>query len=317
MSPGERDRDTLTVPVRIYARADQAQPLRRQCRLRHRHRRARPVRLGQSAGQHAWASLAHRTDCFRDPLRIPRPLHDPGRRPRLEKLEFTLGYIDEDIGDLAEQAHRAHRRTDPGRSAAGSRCCSCRLNDERTDLPGRQRQPGAAADPRHQLREPAAELPDRLGARCRVLRRAVAAARPRSARTRRTCASMDAPNASGRSTGPWHVRGRGEFGTSWVDDFSALPASQRFFAGGDRSVRGFALNELSPPLDRGRRRAPSHSGQGGGGEHKVVGQHRARAGLSAQLPRRRLLSTPATPSTTGARRSSIPPAWACAGGCRC
>jgi translocation and assembly module TamA len=39
----------------------------------------------------------------------------------------------------------------------------------------------------------------------------------------------------------WRLRLRGEIGASWV------PASQRFFAGGDRSVRGFDLNELSPP----------------------------------------------------------------------
>lgn len=45
----------------------------------------------------------------------------------------------------------------------------------------------------------------------------------------------------------WHLRLRGEVGASWVPDFSDLPASQRFFAGGERSVRGFDLNELSPP----------------------------------------------------------------------
>ncbi len=45
----------------------------------------------------------------------------------------------------------------------------------------------------------------------------------------------------------WRLRLRGELGASWVPDFSDLPASQRFFAGGDRSVRGFDLNELSPP----------------------------------------------------------------------
>jgi translocation and assembly module TamA len=44
----------------------------------------------------------------------------------------------------------------------------------------------------------------------------------------------------------WHLRLRTELGTSWVGDFSDLPTSQRFFAGGDRSVRGFALNSLSP-----------------------------------------------------------------------
>ncbi|MEO0971819.1 MAG: autotransporter assembly complex family protein [Pseudomonadota bacterium] len=39
---------------------------------------------------------------------------------------------------------------------------------------------------------------------------------------------------------------RGELGAIWADDFDQLPASERFFAGGDRSVRGFALNNLGP-----------------------------------------------------------------------
>lgn len=47
----------------------------------------------------------------------------------------------------------------------------------------------------------------------------------------------------------WHLRLRGELGASRVAHFSDLPASQRFFAGGERSVRGFALNELSPEDD--------------------------------------------------------------------
>lgn len=39
---------------------------------------------------------------------------------------------------------------------------------------------------------------------------------------------------------------RGQVGLSAVENFDALPASQRFFAGGDRSVRGWGLNQLSP-----------------------------------------------------------------------
>jgi translocation and assembly module TamA len=70
-------------------------------------------------------------------------------------------------------------------------------------------------------------------------------------------------------TGQWYLRLRGELGTSWVDEFSELPASQRFFAGGDRSVRGFALDELSPPADGNP--PGNDSGKGVGGEHKVVG----------------------------------------------
>jgi translocation and assembly module TamA len=44
----------------------------------------------------------------------------------------------------------------------------------------------------------------------------------------------------------WHLLLRGEFGTAAVGNFGELPAQYRFFAGGDRSVRGFGYNALSP-----------------------------------------------------------------------
>ena len=52
----------------------------------------------------------------------------------------------------------------------------------------------------------------------------------------------------------WHLYLRGEVGATHIESNEAnevleLPASQRFFAGGDRSVRGFELNELSPQED--------------------------------------------------------------------
>jgi translocation and assembly module TamA len=40
---------------------------------------------------------------------------------------------------------------------------------------------------------------------------------------------------------------RGEYGAIGIDDFSLLPPSQRFYAGGDTSVRGYAYQSLSPP----------------------------------------------------------------------
>lgn len=40
--------------------------------------------------------------------------------------------------------------------------------------------------------------------------------------------------------------GRYEFGASLVADFDELPASQRFFAGGDQSVRGYRYQSLGP-----------------------------------------------------------------------
>ena len=59
----------------------------------------------------------------------------------------------------------------------------------------------------------------------------------------------------------WHLLLRGQLGLSAVADFSELPGSRRFFAGGDRSVRGFALNSLSP-LDA--------DGNKTGGRHLIV-----------------------------------------------
>jgi translocation and assembly module TamA len=47
-------------------------------------------------------------------------------------------------------------------------------------------------------------------------------------------------------SGRWHIYMRGDVGATAVTDTSGLAPSQRFFAGGDRSVRGFGLNDLSP-----------------------------------------------------------------------
>jgi translocation and assembly module TamA len=44
----------------------------------------------------------------------------------------------------------------------------------------------------------------------------------------------------------WHLLLRGDLGASLVQNFGLLPGSQRFFAGGDRSVRGYGYNDLSP-----------------------------------------------------------------------
>jgi translocation and assembly module TamA len=51
----------------------------------------------------------------------------------------------------------------------------------------------------------------------------------------------------------WHIRLRGQLGITWSDDFDTVPTSYRFFAGGDNSVRGFGLNELSPLSNTGAR----------------------------------------------------------------
>lgn len=39
---------------------------------------------------------------------------------------------------------------------------------------------------------------------------------------------------------------RGRFGALWVDEFDQLPPSERFFAGGDSSIRGYDIDSLGP-----------------------------------------------------------------------
>ncbi len=47
----------------------------------------------------------------------------------------------------------------------------------------------------------------------------------------------------------WHLLLRNEIGATVVSRFGNLPVVERFFAGGDNSVRGFAYNSLSPTED--------------------------------------------------------------------
>jgi translocation and assembly module TamA len=44
----------------------------------------------------------------------------------------------------------------------------------------------------------------------------------------------------------WRLQLRGQLGATAVKDIAEVPAEYRFFAGGDNSVRGFGLYELSP-----------------------------------------------------------------------
>jgi translocation and assembly module TamA len=75
----------------------------------------------------------------------------------------------------------------------------------------------------------------------------------------------------------WHVLTRAEFGTSLVKNFDELPGIYRFFAGGDRSVRGFAYNGLSPEQVLPGSPDPQKTG----GRHLMVGSIE----LARDLPR--------------------------------
>jgi len=84
----------------------------------------------------------------------------------------------------------------------------------------------------------------------------------------------------------WHLLLRGEFGTSLVKNFDDLPGIYRFFAGGDRSVRGFAYNSLSP-VEQVTLRNGSVEMQKIGGRHLLVGS----VEVARDLPRNFAVAT--------------------------
>ncbi|MGA0804938.1 MAG: autotransporter assembly complex protein TamA [Pseudohongiellaceae bacterium] len=54
-----------------------------------------------------------------------------------------------------------------------------------------------------------------------------------------------------RSFGAFRLLTRAELGATWIDDTLELPASLRFFAGGDQSIRGYDFRAIAP-LDLAR-----------------------------------------------------------------
>ena len=55
----------------------------------------------------------------------------------------------------------------------------------------------------------------------------------------------------GFSDGDWRLLARTRLGATLTDDLLELPASKRFFAGGDNTVRGYLLDELGPKNENG------------------------------------------------------------------
>lgn len=49
----------------------------------------------------------------------------------------------------------------------------------------------------------------------------------------------------------WYLESRLDVGWTWADEFTVLPVSQRFFAGGDFSVRGYSYKSLGPVDETG------------------------------------------------------------------
>jgi translocation and assembly module TamA len=279
VTPGERDPATLTVPITI--RADRIK----------RDRYSASVGFGTDTGprgQFSWDrrlvnDSGHR---FRLESTVSSVLQEAVARyiipigdPTLEKLEFSGGYINEELGGLTSERWELVGGLTQA-FGRWQRVLFLKLNQETTKFPGPD-------DDRSLLLIPGisiASLPPNFLTGW-VRDAAYYFEVSGSPATLGSDASYLRFHARGEKVwtihdGPWYLRLRGEIGTSWVGDFSQLPGSQRFFAGGDNSVRGFALDSLSPQDPN----APAGSGNKGiGGEHLLVGSIQVERDLPKDL----------------------------------
>lgn len=259
LETGEVDRQTRTVPVTISAEPNR------------KHRFATSLGYGtdtEARGRFTWDNRRVNREGHRFKLellgssivtqlsaRYAIPVMDIA----LEKLEFTGLLIDEELGDTAS------RRSEAGVGLTQvlgrwQRVLFVRASNETTTEANGHRETdfylfpgvsfstlpsyivGGKARP-YRLYAELRGSPSSLGSDASFLQLRLQGERVFDFRER------------------WHLNLRGEIGATQVwcagacrqastadggDDALSLPASQRFFAGGERSVRGFALNELSP-----------------------------------------------------------------------
>lgn len=169
------------------------------------------------------------------------PIGDPIR----ESLLFRAGLVREDLADL--ESRRATGRVSRVTVSPNDwhRTLFVDLLREDTQVPGSPELnsvlvlPGVAAEklvaddllfPRHgyRLRSEARASHRSLGADIDFLRLEIEGVR------------VTSPGED------WRLFARGAAGIGMVDELAELPASQRFFAGGDLSVRGYGFNRLGP-----------------------------------------------------------------------
>ena len=277
VSPGDRDPETLTVPVTISGE---------------RIRRDRfGVSLGYGTdtsvrGRFTWDNrlVNDRGHRWRVETTLSSPMQEligryiiPIGDPTLEKLEFSGGYTNEELADLdSERFEIVGGLTQV--MGNWQRVLFLKVNRERTGFPDGTSNTDLLLIPGVSY----ASLPPNF---LTGWTREAAYYLELSGSPQTFGSDASYVRFYGRAervwpiTGPWRVRARGELGTSWVDEFSELPASQRFFAGGDRSVRGFALDELSPLTEVETNGTVTQKRFGG--EHKLV----ASLELERDLPR--------------------------------
>jgi translocation and assembly module TamA len=253
---GTVDREALTVPVTVSAEPNR------------RHRFATSLGYGTDTevrGKFTWDNRRVNTAGHRLKLELlgSSIIKSLGARyvipvmdVALEKLEFTANVVDEEIGDTQS------RRGEVGSGLTQvqgrwQRVLFVRLSNETTTEGDGSRNTAFYVFP---------------GISYSTLPSYIVGGKPRpyrlyfELRGSPTTLGSDASFVQFRFQGErifnfaerWHLDLRAELGTTRLDsdrpaaeEILDLPASQRFFAGGDRSVRGFSLNELAPRDENG------------------------------------------------------------------
>lgn len=262
---GTVDREALTVPVTVSA-----QPNRR-------HRFATSLGYGTDTevrGKFTWDNRRVNSDGHRLKVELlgSSIIKELGARyvipvmdVALEKLEFTGNIVDEEIGDTKS------RRAEVGSGLTQvlgrwQRVVFVRLSNETTTEADGTRNTAFYVFPGISY----STLPSYIvGGKVRPYRLYF------ELRGSPTTLGSDASFLQFRFQGErifdfakrWHLDLRTELGTTRIesnrdDQIVDLPASQRFFAGGDRSVRGFALNELAPRDENGKTVGGKHLATG-------------------------------------------------------
>ena len=247
---GTPDPATLTVPVHI-----ETTPTRRQ-RIRTGIGYATDTGLRGSLGID-WRRLNDRGHSASTLLRLSQNLSEVAGRysiptgdPLNERLLFRGSLAYEDLADLESRRVQLGASHVTRRRGGWQRTVYTDLLQERTRIPGQPEFEDFLVLPGVSM--------ERLVADDLMLTRAGFRLRGDLRGSHQYLGSgtdflrLEAEANLVRSLGEeWRFFLRSTLGLSVVDGFDTLPASQRFFAGGDQSVRGYDLNSLGPQDENG------------------------------------------------------------------
>jgi len=247
---GTPDQDTLTVPINIETVATRRQRIRTGAGYATNTGLRGSLRVD-------WRRLNDAGHSAATELRVSESLSELGAHYRIpigdpirEQLLFRASLAREDLADLESRratvgaSHLTVQRGDWLRTIFTD------LLEERTQVPGEPELRDLLVLPGISIEKLVANnllFPTR-GYRLRAEARGS---------HQQVGASTDFLRLEGEATGVisagenWRFFARGAIGIGLVDDFANLPASQRFFSGGDLSVRGYSFNSLGPQDEAG------------------------------------------------------------------